>query len=76
MTNRYMVKPSLAAKADPASRGVVAPEPNRTPLPAMPGTEDSPTPKTHEEPMDSPQPNASAKREKPGPGEIGLSTQR
>lgn len=45
-------------------------------MPAMPAPEDSPTPVTHEEPTDSPQPNASAKREAPNSGEIGLSTRR
>ena len=45
-------------------------------MPAMPAPEDSPTPTTHEEPVDSPQPNASVKREAPRPSEIGLSTKR
>ncbi len=76
MTNRNMVKPSLAAKAAEASGGSGLPEPNGDPRPAMPAPEDSPTPTTHEEPIDSPQPNASAKRNPPGPGELGLSTRR
>ncbi|ARO56555.1 hypothetical protein B2G69_22050 [Methylorubrum zatmanii] len=76
MTNRYMVKPSLAAKSAAASGSKGDPQPNRTPMPAMPAPEDSPTPTTHEEPVDSPQPNASVKRDAPGPGEIGLSTKR
>lgn len=65
MTNRHMVKPDVAAK--PQAR-------NDTPLPPMPAPEDSRTPTTREEPIDSPQPNASVKRESPQPGEIGLST--
>ncbi len=65
MTNRHMVKPEAAAKPPAA---------NDTPLPPMPAPEDSRTPTTREEPIDSPQPNASAKREAPAPGEIGLST--
>nr|WP_082482322.1 hypothetical protein [Methylobacterium sp. Leaf123] len=76
MTNRHMVKPSLAAKSAAASGSAGLPEPNRTPMPAMPAPEDSPTPTTHEEPVDSPQPNASVKREAPDAGEIGLSTRR
>ncbi|MGA4552804.1 hypothetical protein [Methylorubrum aminovorans] len=76
MTNRYMVKRSLMAK--PASANGVSglPEPNRSPLPAMPAPEDSLTLTTNEEPVDSPQPNASAKRGPPGSGELGLSTRR
>lgn len=76
MTNRYMVKASLVAKSDAASGRAGYPEPNRTPMPAMPAPEDSPTPTTHEEPVDSPQPNASAKREAPGSSRIGLATRR
>lgn len=76
MTNRYMVKPSLAAKSAATSAGSGLPEPNRTPLPEMPAPEDSLTPTTHEEPFDSPQPNASAKRSPPDSGELGLSTRR
>ena len=80
MTNRYMVKASLIAKAGGPPTGVSGgtslPEPNRTPLPAMPAPEDSLTPTTNEEPIDSPQPNASLKRNPPGPGEVGLSTDR
>ncbi len=66
MTNRHMVKPAAAAK--PQAR-------NDTPLPPMPAPEDSRTPTVREEPIDSPQPNASVKREAPVPGEIGLSTE-
>ncbi len=88
MTNRYMVKRSLVAKsvaksaAESAAGSTSAhgmadlPEPNRTPLPAMPAPEDSLTPTTNEDPVDSPQPNASAKRGPPGSGELGLSTRR
>lgn len=72
MTNRHMVKPSLAAK--PA--GSPQTEPNGTPLPPMPAPEDSRTPTTREEPIDSPQPNVSAKRDAPAPGEIGLGAHR
>lgn len=76
MTNRDMVKPSLLAKSPGAPSGSGLPEPNRTTLPPMPAPEDSPTPTTTEEPIDSPQPNSSAKREAPGPDRIGLSTRR
>ncbi|MGN7123177.1 hypothetical protein [Methylorubrum thiocyanatum] len=80
MTNRYMVKASLIAKSGGPPTGVSdgtgLPEPNRTPLPAMSAPEDSLTPTTNEEPIDSPQPNASLKRNPPGPGEVGLSTDR
>ena len=65
MTNRHMVKPAAAAKPQTA---------NGTPLPPMPAPEDSRTPTVREEPIDSPQPNTSAKREAPEAGEIGLST--
>ncbi|MCJ2120115.1 hypothetical protein MKK65_26680 [Methylobacterium sp. J-001] len=68
MTNRNMVK------AGPGSGPAV--EPNTPPLPPMPAPEDSPTPTTREEPIDSPHLNASPKREAPGPGEHGLSTKR
>ena len=71
MTNRHMVKPAAAAKP-PGESGL--PQLNRTPLPPMPAPEDSPTPTVREEPIDSPQPNASLKREAPAPGAIGLST--
>ncbi|KQT49263.1 hypothetical protein ASG52_09885 [Methylobacterium sp. Leaf456] len=67
MTNRHMVKPDAAAKPSAA---------NRTQPPPMPAPEDSRTPTTQEEPIDSPQPNASAKREAPKPGEIGLAAGR
>ncbi len=70
MTNRHMVKP------DPSAKAGERPEPNRTPLPPMPAPEDSATPATREEPIDSPQPNASAKRGPPPAGEIGLGTRR
>ncbi|MEH3117490.1 MAG: hypothetical protein PGN25_07745 [Methylorubrum populi] len=74
MTNRHMVKPSLAAKS--ADRSADQAEPNRTPLPPMPAPEDSRTAATREEPIDSPQPNAGAEREPPPKGEIGLATRR
>lgn len=67
MTNRHMVKPSASAKPVAA---------NATPLPPMPAPEDSPRPTTREEPIDSPQPNASDKRGPPAPGAIGLATER
>lgn len=73
MTNRHMVKAAASAKPGPAD---AAPQPNRTPLPPMPAPEDSRTPSTGEEPIDSPQPNASTKREPPAGGEIGLATER
>lgn len=66
MTNRNMVKPA----ADPAQDDA----PNRTPLPAMPAAEGSGSPTTSQEPIDSPQPNTSANRAAPAPGETGLST--
>ena len=68
MTNRNMVKE--------AADGVPEPQPNTPPLPPMPAPEDSPTPTTREEPIDSPHLNASPKRAAPGPGEQGLSTKR
>ncbi|WP_342635906.1 hypothetical protein [Methylobacterium segetis] len=42
----------------------------------MPAPEDSSTPTTREEPVDSPQPNASAKRAPPTPTHPGLATDR
>lgn len=68
MTNRAMEKGQTGA--DP----VVAP--NALPLPPMPAPEDAERPTTREEPIDSPQPNASAKRDAPGPGKDGLATER
>lgn len=73
MTNRHMVKPAASAKSH---SGEAVPRPNATPLPPMPAPEDSRTPTTAEEPIDSPQPNASAERAAPAPGEIGLATTR
>lgn len=70
MTNREMVKG--AAKAPTGT----APEPNATPLPPMPAVEDSATPTTHDEPIDSPQPNASAGRLPPSRDKPGLATER
>lgn len=68
MTNRDMVKP---APSDGSAQ-----KPNRQPLPPMPADEDSRSPVTDREPVDSPQPNASEKRGPPRPGEIGLATRR
>ncbi len=68
MTNRAMVKGQT--EADP----VVAP--NAPPLPPMPAPEDAEGPTTREDPVDSPQPNASAKRDAPGSGKDGLATER
>ncbi|SDN92545.1 hypothetical protein SAMN05216360_112213 [Methylobacterium phyllostachyos] len=68
MTNRNMVKEAVD--------GAPAPQPNTPPLPPMPAPEDSPTPTTRAEPIDSPHLNASPKREAPRPGEQGLSTKR
>ena len=68
MTNRNMVKE--AAGSTPT------PHPNTPPLPLMPAPEDSATPTTREEPIDSPHLNASPNREAPKPGEQGLSTKR
>ena len=68
MTNRNMVKD--AAGATPV------PQPNTPALPPMPAPEDSATPTTREEPVDSPHLNASLKREAPAPGAQGLSTKR
>lgn len=65
MTNRNMVN-GKAPKV----------EPNRAPLPPMPAPEDASRPTTREDPIDSPQPNASAKRDAPGPDTLGLSTKR
>lgn len=80
MTNRNMVKQSLLAKSlaeSPAHVGTAGlPEPNRTKLPPMPAPEGSSSPVTLEDPIDSPQPNNSAKRTAPGPDRIGLSTRR
>ncbi|WP_348644085.1 hypothetical protein [Methylobacterium sp. WL12] len=42
----------------------------------MPADEGSATPTTHEEPIDSPQPNASVKRDPPSDEKPGLSTKR
>lgn len=70
MTNREMVKG--AAKGPSAT----VPEPNATPLPPMSAPEDSPTPTTRAEPIDSPQPNASAGRAPPSADKPGLATER
>ncbi len=67
MTNRDMVKPS----ADEAGQTPKAAKP-----PPMPADEDGRRPTTDSEPVDSPQPNASVERKPPGPGEIGLTTER
>ena len=68
MTNRNMVKE--------VGSGAPAPHPNTPPLPPMPAPEDSATPTTRDEPIDSPHLNASPKREAPKAGELGLSTKR
>ena len=68
MTNRDMV--TGKAGADPVQA------PNVAPLPPMPAPEDGAGPTTREEPVDSPQPNASAKRDAPGPVKQGLATKR
>lgn len=65
MTNRNMVNGN-APKV----------EPNQDPLPPMPAPEDASRPTTREDPIDSPQPNTSAKRDAPGPDRLGLSTKR
>ena len=68
MTNRAMVKGGVGTT--PAQR------PNTPPLPPMPATEDGAHPTTREEPVDSPQPNASVDRAAPGPDKQGLATRR
>ncbi len=68
MTNREMAKRALD--------GAAGQEPNARALPPMPAPEDSATPTTTVEPIDSPQPNAAAKRRPPEDGEIGLATER
>ncbi|MEE7458945.1 hypothetical protein MPAR168_10905 [Methylorubrum populi] len=73
MTNRHMVKAAALAKSEAGPVGL--PEPNPTPLPPMPAPEDSRTPATREEPIDSPHPHPTTKHP-PRPGEIGLSTGR
>jgi hypothetical protein len=65
MTNRNMVN-----KAAPSE------QPNLAPLPPMPAPEDAATPTTREDPIDSPQPNASAKRDAPSDAKQGLATRR
>ena len=65
MTNRNMVN-----KANPAET------PNTPPLPPMPAPEDASRPTTREDPIDSPQPNASAKRDAPSAEKQGLATKR
>ncbi|MCJ2007326.1 hypothetical protein ACFZ8E_16490 [Methylobacterium sp. HMF5984] len=70
MTNREMV--SGAAKVSPEA----APKPNTRALPPMPADEGSATPTTQVEPIDSPQPNASAGREPPSAEKSGLATKR
>ncbi|MER2267276.1 hypothetical protein [Methylobacterium oxalidis] len=71
MTNRDMAKGAAGARPG------AAPEPNRHPLPPMPAPEDSKTPTTNEEPIDSPQQsNASIKRAPPSPSRPGLGTDR
>ncbi|TXM64903.1 hypothetical protein FV222_10640 [Methylobacterium sp. WL103] len=70
MTNREMVSAAARASAE------AEPKPNTTALPPMPADEGSATPTTHEEPIDSPQPNASVKRDPPSDEKPGLSTKR
>ena len=70
MTNREMARGAVEADA------ARAPQPNKRALPPMPAPEDSPTPTTDAEPIDSPQPNASVKRDPPAPGRSGLATER
>jgi len=65
MTNRNMV-----------NRTAPEVEPNTRPLPPMPAPEDAATPTTREDPIDSPQPNASAKRDEPSAQKQGLATRR
>ena len=67
MTNRDMVKPPAPGQEQ---------KPNAAPLPPMPAPEDSRTPTTAEEPIDSPQPNADHERAPPAKGEFGLTTKR
>ncbi len=69
MTNREMVKGAV-------EHGDAGQHANAQALPPMPAPEDSPTPATREEPIDSPQPNASVKRRPPEDGEMGLTTRR
>ncbi|GJE60022.1 hypothetical protein MPOCJGCO_2131 [Methylobacterium trifolii] len=68
MTNRAMV--TGPAEDDNGQR------PNTKPLPPMPAAEDSPTPTTDREPIDSPQPNASVERAAPDAQRQGLATKR
>ena len=68
MTNRDMVT------AKPVDCPL--PEPNTPPLPPMLAPEDGATPTTREDPIDSPQPNASAKRDAPSEAKQGLATKR
>lgn len=70
MTNREMVSGAIRDSAE------AAPKPNKTALPPMPADEGSATPTTREEPIDSPQPNASAGREPPSAAKSGLATKR
>lgn len=70
MTNRSMVKQAIASVPE------AGPQPNATPLPAMPAPEGSATPTTDQEPVDSPQPNASVKRSPPSADRPGLGTER
>ncbi|MGC5778996.1 hypothetical protein [Methylobacterium sp. NFXW15] len=65
MTNRNMVNQD--------ARKV---EPNQAPLPPMPAPEDAAHPTTREDPIDSPQPNVSAKRDAPDEHKQGLATRR
>jgi hypothetical protein len=69
MTNREMVKGAV-------EHGDAGQHAKAQALPPMPAPEDSATPTTREEPIDSPQPNASAKRRPPEAGELGLTTRR
>ncbi len=68
MTNRDMVKGEAGAAPVQV--------PNVTPLPPMPAPEDADRPTTRQEPIDSPQPNASAKRDAPSADKQGLATRR
>ena len=68
MTNRDMVKPG-------SGTGPLQ-TPNTSRRPPVPADEDSRTPTTLDEPIDSPQPGLDHERPKPPEGEIGLATTR
>jgi hypothetical protein len=62
--------------ANMVNREAAKVKPNTPPLPEMPAPEDAARPTTREDPIDSPQPNASGQRAAPDEHKQGLATKR